>query len=112
MKLKKDTEETVLELYQKRLFFVGQKGSIEITNEKLQICNSEGLCEQSTLSTLYPGVTMETLDNYSFKIVQQNLVDCIINNRDPIPTGEDNLKTLNLVFNGYESAEKHQVVTV
>ena len=88
----------------------GDKGSVEITNDQLRHCNAEGHCKADSLSSLYPGVTMGTLDNYSFKIVQEHFIDCVLNDKVPMTSGEDNLKTLSLVFKGYESAQKHQVM--
>lgn len=90
----------------------GDKGSVEITNEEFRYCNVDGHCEFDSLSSLFPGVSMGTLDNYSFKIVQEHFIDCVLNHKVPITSGEDNLKTLNLVFKGYESAQTHQVIKI
>jgi predicted dehydrogenase len=88
----------------------GTGGSVEIMNEDFHHWKSDGTHEHQSLSQLFPGITMQTLDNYSFKLVQQHFVDCIINDKIPQTNGEDNLKTLNLVFKGYESAGTHQVM--
>jgi len=88
----------------------GTDGSVEIMNEEFHHWKSDGTHEHQSLSELFPGITTKTLDNYSFKLVQQHFVDCIINNKIPQTNGEDNLKTLNLVFKGYESARTHQVM--
>jgi len=88
----------------------GTDGTIEIMNEDFHHWKSDGACEQHSLSKLFPGITMQTLDNYSFKLVQQHFVDCIVNDKIPQTNGDDNLKTLNLVFKGYESARIHQVL--
>ncbi len=88
----------------------GTDSSIEIKNEDFHHWKSDGTHELQTLSEMFPGITMKTLDNYSFKLVQQHFVDCIINDKIPQTNGEDNLKTLNLVFKGYESARTHQVL--
>lgn len=88
----------------------GTDGTIEIMNEEFHQWKSNGAYEHQSLSEMFPGVTMKTLDNYSFKLVQQHFVDCIINDKIPQTNGEDNLKTLNLVFKGYESARTHQVI--
>jgi predicted dehydrogenase len=88
----------------------GTDGSVEIKNEEFHHWKSDGAYKHQSLSELFPGITTKTLDNYSFKLVQQHFVDCIINNKIPQTNGEDNLKTLNLVFKGYESARTHQVM--
>jgi D-apiose dehydrogenase len=88
----------------------GDKGSVEILNERFRYYKSDGSCEESTLSAMFPGYSMQTLDNYSFRLVQQHFVDCVVNNQIPMTSGEDNLKTLALVLKGYESAENHQAI--
>lgn len=88
----------------------GTNGSVEIKNEEFNHWKSDGAHKQQSLSEIFPGLTMKTLDNYSFKRIQQHFVDCIRNNKIPQTNGEDNLKTLNLVFKGYESARTHQVM--
>jgi predicted dehydrogenase len=88
----------------------GTKGSVEILNERFRHWKSDGSCEESMLGSLFPGYSMKTIDNYSFRLVQQHFVDCIVNDRIPMTSGENNLKTLNLVFKGYDSAENHQVI--
>jgi predicted dehydrogenase len=88
----------------------GTNGTIEIMNEDFHHWKTDGAYERRSLSEMFPGVTMKTLDNYSFKLVQQHFVDCILNDKIPQTSGEDNLKTLNLVFKGYESARTHQII--
>jgi predicted dehydrogenase len=88
----------------------GTGGSIEIMNEDFHYWNSEGVEQHQSLSDMFPGTTMKSLDNYSFRLVQQHFIDCILNDKIPQTDGEDNLKTLNLVFKGYESAQTHQVM--
>lgn len=88
----------------------GNKGSVEIFNERFRHWKIDGSCEESTLESMFLGYSMKTIDNYSFHLVQQHFVDCIANDRIPITSGEDNLKTLNLVFKGYDSAENQQVI--
>lgn len=86
----------------------GTDGTLEIINEDFFHWKADSSFEHKSLEKMFPGITMKTLDNYSFKLVQQHFVDCIINNKIPETNGEDNLKTLNLVFKGYESACAHQ----
>ena len=88
----------------------GEKGSVEITNESFRHYKSDGLANSDSLSNMFPGFNMNNIDNYSFLQVQQHFVDCIMNDKLPITNGEDNLKTLNLVFKGYESIQAHQTV--
>jgi predicted dehydrogenase len=88
----------------------GTGGTIEIMNEEFHHWKPEGAYERQSLSKMFPGMTMQTLDNYSFKLVQQHFVDCILNDKIPQTSGEDNLKTLNLVFKGYESAHAHHAL--
>lgn len=90
----------------------GEKGSVEITNDLFSYFQPDGSCERSSLASMFPGYTMATIDNYSFPLVQRHFVDCIRHHREPIISGEDNLKTLDLVFKAYEAAEKSQIVSI
>jgi predicted dehydrogenase len=88
----------------------GDKGTVQICNEQFCFCEVDGSRHEFSLSSLYPDVTMDTIDQYSFKMVQREFVDCILDDKVPSTNGEDNLKTLELVDKAYQSANNHQAV--
>jgi len=90
----------------------GEKGSVEVVNESLRFCKADGTAVEKHLAEIQPEATMSSLDQFSFLKVQQEFVDCIRKDRVPSTSGADNLKTLQLVFKAYESAERGKSIAI
>jgi D-apiose dehydrogenase len=83
----------------------GDKGSIHLTNDfEIKITTNEGTKSEIVLPKMYPWLDPE------YSVVHSSIVDC---NRDILQglkggkcetTGDDNFKTVQLVFGCYESA--------
>ena len=95
------------------LFIEGDRGSIELdVNYWLRVTTTEG-----TLSRRVPPPMFDWV-NPDYAVVQSSIVDChrdlaraIADPRHPAETtGEDNLKTLELVYASYESDEQRRVI--
>jgi predicted dehydrogenase len=89
----------------------GEKATIFVDGEVFTLTRSNGTKTVIPLSHLYPEI-YETgnIDCYSFQAAQQHFIDSLNNNTEPETSGEDNLKSLALIFAGYESAEQNKVV--
>lgn len=93
-------------------FVEGENGSIELGPDYwIRVTTSEG-----TLAKRYPPPRYEWVDS-RYEVVQASIVPCNQNLADGLrgiakaeTTGEDNLKTVRLVFASYASAERNQVV--
>ena len=46
----------------------------------------------------------------SFELVQRHFVDCLKNDKEPITSGKDNLRSLDIVFKAYESSNQNKVI--
>ncbi len=103
------------EVFPQTLIFVeGDRGSVELCPDYwVRLTTSDG-----TLARRYPPPRYPWA-NPAYDVVQASIVDChrdllgaISGKQDAETTGEDNLKTLRLVFGAYDSAAKDQVLTL
>jgi predicted dehydrogenase len=101
------------EVFPQTLIFVeGEKGSLELAPDYwIRLTTKDG-----TLARRYPPQRYAWA-NPAYDVVQASIVDCHANLLGALPgkhaaetTGEDNLKTLKLVFAAYDSAAKDQVL--
>ena len=96
------------------LFIEGDRGSVELGPDYwIRITTSEG-----TLSRRYPPPRYPWADP-SYDVVQSSIVACNANLLQALrgsgqaeTTGEDNLKTVRLVFAAYDSAALNQVISI
>ena len=89
----------------------GSRGSLEIRRDyQLNVVSNKQLTSYHVPPTNYSlgsslgGAIMESVVN-----IQRHWVECLNTNSEPHTSGADNLKTLELVFGSYESAEKNIV---
>ena len=103
------------EVFPQTLIFVeGDKGSLELCPDYwIRLTTDEG-----TLAKRYPPPRYAWA-NPAYDVVQASIVDChrnlfaaIAGKREAETTGEDNLKTLRLVFTAYDSASDDKVLTL
>ena len=103
------------EVFPQTLIFVeGDKGSLELCADYwIRSTTDEG-----TLAKRYPPPRYPWA-NPAYDVVQASIVDChrnlfeaISGKREAETTGEDNLKTLRLVFGAYESAARDKVLAL
>jgi D-apiose dehydrogenase len=101
------------EVFPQTLIFVeGDKGSLELCPDYwIRLTTDEG-----TLAKRYPPPRYAWA-NPAYDVVQASIVEChrnllgaISGKREAETTGEDNLKTLRLVFGAYESADRDKVL--
>lgn len=100
------------ECFPQTLIFVeGEKGSAELTNEYWIRVTTE----QGTLAKRYPPPRYAWADP-AYDVVHSSIVPCQANLLEGLKggkaetTGEDNLRTVKLVFASYESAASGQVI--
>jgi predicted dehydrogenase len=103
------------EVFPQTLMFVeGDKGSLEIGPDYwLRITTAVGTSASRVAPTHYPWV------DPAYAVVQSSIVDChfdllrgLSGTRSAETTGEDNLRTLRLVFAAYESATADKVIGI
>jgi predicted dehydrogenase len=96
------------------VFIEGSKGSIELAGDFwIRVTTEEG-----TFAKRYPPPVYSWV-NPAYAVVQSAIVDCHANILQAIAgkgpaetTGEDNLKTLRLVFGSYESAQTGKALRI
>ncbi len=102
------------EVFPQTLMFIeGEKGSIELAPDYwVRVTTAEG-----TLAKRFPPPRYSWADP-AYDLVQASIVDChadllaaLMEKRPAETTGEDNLKTLRLVFGAYDSAAQDRVIT-
>ena len=76
-------------------------------NYQLTRVGGEGVTRRHVPPSTFPWSTspIEVIQE-SVVAIQQHWADCLRHDREPETSGEDNLKTLELVFGAYESAER------
>jgi predicted dehydrogenase len=96
------------------LFIEGTRGSIEITSDYWVRLTAEN----GTFARRYPP-TMYAWCDPQYAVVQSSIVACHMNlvlglrgSSKVETTGDDNLRTMQLVFKSYESAARNEVVTL
>ncbi len=60
--------------------------------------------EKAAMTTGWTFTTFEEMWNYGFPQEMQHFTDCIANDTQPLETGEDGRKVLEIIFAAYESA--------
>lgn len=96
------------------VFIEGNKGSIELAgNFWIRVTTEEGTFAKRCPPPIYSWV------NPAYAVVQSSIVDCHANilqtlqGKGPAETtGEDNLRTLRLVFGSYESARQGKAISI
>ena len=86
----------------------GTEGSATMgPNYQLTRVGAEGVTRRHVPPSTFPWSTspIEVIQE-SVVAIQQHWADCLRHDREPETSGEDNLKTLELVFGAYESAER------
>ncbi len=94
------------------IFIEGEKGSIELAKDYwLRITTADGTHARRVPPPRYPWA------DQAYDVVHSSIVPCnadllkaLKKERQAETTGEDNLKTVRLVFNAYESALQQQVI--
>ena len=89
----------------------GNRGSLEIRRDyQLNVVSNKRLTRHRVPPAQYPwgsllgGALVESVMN-----TQKHWVDCLHGGVEPCTSGADNLKTLELVFGGYESASQNKI---
>lgn len=104
---------TELEIFPETLIYIeGTEGTLELDADFwIRTTTSEG-----TLSRRYPAPRYTWADpdydvaHASMVPIHEAFIEALRTGLPPETSGEDNLKTLNLVFRAYESAERNQVI--
>ncbi len=92
----------------------GSDGSIDLKYDyQLTVRCGDEVSHQRVAPVMFPWSTspLEVVQE-SVAAIQQHWVECLRTGREPDTSGADNLKTLALVFGGYESAANGEVIKV
>jgi len=96
------------------VYIEGRSGTLELRQDYvLKISTAEGSKTLDVKPRIYNwgpqggGSVQESVVN-----IQQHWIDCLREGRTPDTSGADNLKSLQLVFSAYESAEQGRAITV
>ena len=96
------------------IYIEGRKGTIELGPDYWLRVTSDGRTEAQR----FPPPRYKWADpdydvaHASMVPIHVDFVEALKSGRSPETTGEDNLKTMRLVYAAYESAERNQVVTI
>ncbi len=95
-----------------RLFAEGSAGSIELLSRyRLRITDHNGTSEELLSPQLYSWLNPQYAIVHSSLVgCNQHMVDCIRSRRPAETDGRDNLKSMELVFRAYESAQANRVI--
>ncbi|MBI1877787.1 MAG: Gfo/Idh/MocA family oxidoreductase [Chloroflexi bacterium] len=96
------------------IYIEGKKGTLELARDLwIRVTTDEGTLSRRYAPPRYPWA------NPDYDVVHASIVPCNANLLHALKTGqpaetsgEDNLKTMRLVYSAYESAERNQVVTL
>ena len=94
------------------IFIEGTKGSIELAPDYwIKINTDEGTVSYRIDPPTYPWIRSDQPHwHASIAACNADLLNYIKTGKPSETSGEDNLKTMNLIFKAYESAEKNQVI--
>ena len=94
-------------------YIEGKKGTIELgPNYYIHVTTDEGTHMRRYASPRYDWCDPEyNVAHASMVPIQQDFLRAFRTGEPPETTGEDNLKTMRLVFAAYESAKRNQVIT-
>ncbi len=70
------------------------------------------VAEKSTMSCGWTSPIIDEKAQFGFCNMLSHFVKCVIEDEDPIPTGEFGKEILKIVFAGYESYEKKTAITL
>ncbi len=97
---------------QTRLLAEGTQGSLEVgADYGIRICDPSGVTQETAAPKLYSWAHPQyAIVHSSLLDCNAHLLNCLIDGRPAETSGEDNFKSMELVFAAYESARLRQVV--
>ena len=98
-------------------FIQGEKGSLYFggTDGAAPHRTEEAGNLQITLSTGEESERALTCENYyakGFEKLERHFTDCILNDKEPLTSGKDNLKTLEIAFKAYEASRQMRTIFI
>lgn len=92
------------------VYLEGTRGSISLGHDyRLTLVQGKQVTHETVAPAIYPwSHPPHEAVQESVVTLQHHWVDCLRHNREPVTSGSDNLKTLELVFGAYESAATGQ----
>lgn len=90
------------------VYLEGSKGSVDLRNDYQLTVVKGGMVSHERAAPMQTPWSTSPLEavQESVATVQRHWVECLRNSYEPDTSGADNLKTLELVFGAYESAER------
>ena len=96
------------------IYIEGTKGTLELAPDFwIRVTTAEGTWSRRYLPPRYPWADPNYDVNHASMVpLHQDLLRAFRTGEPPENTGEDNLKTMQLVYAAYESAAKNQVIEI